>query len=119
MQKRNLLINTVPTELGAKVVTISGPDGYIYGLVAGLLTQEQAERNLAAAQNNRLKKQAALAQSLQGVAGRMSSYGQAAGTIISTLEGFGDYPFSAIGLTHHLGQNTKCRPQSYFSNCNQ
>ena len=58
-------------------------------LVAGLLTQEQAERNLAAAQNNRLKKQAALAQSLQGVAGRMSSYGQAAGTIISTLEGFG------------------------------
>lgn len=37
-------------------------------LVAGLLTQEQAERNLAAAQNNRLKKQAALAQSLQGVA---------------------------------------------------
>ena len=38
-------------------------------LVAGLLTQEQAERNLAAAQNNRLKKQAALAQSLQGVAG--------------------------------------------------
>lgn len=58
-------------------------------LVAGLLTQEQAERNLAAAQNNRLKKQAALAQSLQGVAGRMSSYGQAAGTVISTLEGFG------------------------------
>lgn len=45
-------------------------------LVAGLLTQEQAERNLAAAQNNRLKKQAALAQSLQGVAGRMSSYGR-------------------------------------------
>ena len=58
-------------------------------LVARLLTQEQAEKNLAAAQNNRLKKQVALAQSLQGVAGKMSSYGQAAGTIISTLEGFG------------------------------
>ena len=58
-------------------------------LVTGLLTQEQAEKNLAAAQNNRLKKQVALAQSLQAVAGEMSSYGQAADTIISTLENFG------------------------------
>lgn len=58
-------------------------------LVARLLTQEQAEKNLAAAQSDRLKKQAALARSLQGVAGEMSSYGQAAGTVISTLEGFG------------------------------
>nr|DAE18508.1 MAG TPA: tail tape measure protein [Myoviridae sp. ctgpD8] len=58
-------------------------------LVAKLLTQEQAEKNLSEAQNNRLKKQVALAQSLQGVAGKMSSYGQAADTIISTLEGFG------------------------------
>lgn len=58
-------------------------------LVTKLLTQEQAEKNLTAAQNIRLKKQVALAQSLQGVAGKMSSYGQAADTVISTLEGFG------------------------------
>lgn len=58
-------------------------------LVAKLLIQEQAEKNLSEAQNNRLKKQVALVQSLQGVAGKMLSYGQAADTIISTLEGFG------------------------------
>lgn len=58
-------------------------------LVTKLLTQEQAEKNLTAAQNIRLKKQVALAQSLQGVAGKISSYGQAADTVISTLEGFG------------------------------
>lgn len=58
-------------------------------LVTRLLTQEQAEKNLSAAQANRLKKQTALAQSLQGVAGKMSSYGQEAGDVVNMLESFG------------------------------
>lgn len=58
-------------------------------LVTKLLTQEQAEKNLGDAQSKRLQKQTALAKSLAAVGGEMSSYGQAADTIISTLEGFG------------------------------
>lgn len=58
-------------------------------LVTGLLTQEQAEKKLAEAQENRRRKRTAMAQSLQGVAGEMSSYGQAADDVVSMLEGFG------------------------------
>lgn len=58
-------------------------------LVTKLLTQEQAEKNLSDAQSKRLQKQTALAKSLTAVGSEMSSYGQAADTIISTLESFG------------------------------
>lgn len=58
-------------------------------LVTKLLTQEQAEKNLSDAQSKRLQKQTALTKSLAAVGSEMSSYGQAADTIISTLEGFG------------------------------
>ena len=58
-------------------------------LVTELLTQEQAEKKLSEAQENRRRKRTAMAQSLQGVAGEMSSYGQAADDVVSMLEGFG------------------------------
>lgn len=58
-------------------------------LVTKLLTQEQAEKNLSDAQSKRLQKQTALAKSLAAVGSEMSSYGQAADSIISTLESFG------------------------------
>ena len=58
-------------------------------LVTELLTQEQAEKKLSEAQENRRRKRTAMAQSLQGGAGEMSSYGQAADDVVSMLEGFG------------------------------
>lgn len=58
-------------------------------LVKKLLTQEQAEKNLADAQGDRISKQAKLGKTLQGVAGEMASYGQAANDIVNMLEGFG------------------------------
>lgn len=58
-------------------------------LVTKLLSQEQAEKNLSDAQSKRLQKQTALAKSLAAVGSEISSYGQAADTIISTLEDFG------------------------------
>ena len=58
-------------------------------LVTELLTQEQAEKKLSEAQENRRRKRTAMAQSLQGVAGEMSSYGQAADDVVSMLEEFG------------------------------
>lgn len=58
-------------------------------LVTELLTQEQAEKKLSEAQENRRRKRTAMAQSLHGVAGEMSSYGQAADDVVSMLEGFG------------------------------
>ena len=58
-------------------------------LTTKLLTQEQAEKKLTEAQENRRRKRTAMAQSLQGVAGEMSSYGQAADDVVSMLEGFG------------------------------
>ena len=58
-------------------------------LVTELLTQEQAEKKLSEAQENRRRKRTAMAQSLQGGAGEMSSYGQAADDVVSMLEEFG------------------------------
>lgn len=53
------------------------------------LTLEQAEKNLTDAQKKRQQSQAQFARSLQGVAGKMASYGQAANDVINVLEGFG------------------------------
>jgi hypothetical protein len=79
-------LNTVMA--GGKVITSLYRDE-TGKLVTELLTQEQAEKKLSEAQENRRRKRTAMAQSLQGVAGEMSSYGQAADDVVSMLEGFG------------------------------
>ena len=79
-------LNTVMA--GGKVITGQYRDE-TGKLVTELLTQEQAEKKLSEAQENRRRKRTAMAQSLQGVAGEMSSYGQAADDVVSMLEGFG------------------------------
>ena len=86
VQKAQEDLNTVMA--GGKVITGLYRDE-TGKLVTGLLTQEQAEKKLAEAQENRRRKRTAMAQSLQGVAGEMSSYGQAADDVVSMLEGFG------------------------------
>ena len=86
VQKAQEDLNTVM--VGGKVITGLYRDE-TGKLVTGLLTQEQAEKKLAEAQENRRRKRTAMAQSLQGVAGEMSSYGQAADDVVSMLEGFG------------------------------
>lgn len=86
VQKAQEDLNTVMT--GGKVITGLYRDE-TGKLVTGLLTQEQAEKKLTEAQENRRRKRTAMAQSLQGVAGEMSSYGQAADDVVSMLEGFG------------------------------
>lgn len=86
VQKAQEDLNTVMT--GGKVITGLYRDE-TGKLVTGLLTQEQAEKKLTEAQENRRRKRTAMAQSLQGVAGEMSSYGQAADYVVSMLEGFG------------------------------
>ncbi|MDR0937992.1 MAG: hypothetical protein LBN29_01365 [Mediterranea sp.] len=58
-------------------------------LVTRLLTQEQAEKNLSDAERKRQESRAKLAKSLDGVAGKMSSYARAADDVINMLEGFG------------------------------
>lgn len=79
-------LNTVMA--GGKVITSLYRDE-TGKLVTELLTQEQAEKKLSEAQENRRRKRTAMAQSLQGVAGEMSSYGQAADDVVSMLEGVG------------------------------
>lgn len=86
VQKAQEDLNTVMA--GGKVITGLYRDE-TGKLVTGLLTQEQAEKKLTEAQENRRRKRTAMAQSLQGVAGEMSSYGQAADDVVSMLEGFG------------------------------
>lgn len=86
VQKAQEDLNTVMA--GGKVITGQYRDE-TGKLVTGLLTQEQAEKKLTEAQENRRRKRTAMAQSLQGVAGEMSSYGQAADDVVSMLEGFG------------------------------
>ena len=86
VQKAQEDLNTVMA--GGKVITGLYRDE-TGKLVTGLLTQEQAEKKLAEAQENRRRKRTAMAQSLQGGAGEMSSYGQAADDVVSMLEGFG------------------------------
>lgn len=86
VQKAQEDLNTVMA--GGKVITGLYRDE-TGKLVTGLLTQEQAEKKLTKAQENRRRKRTAMAQSLQGVAGEMSSYGQAADDVVSMLEGFG------------------------------
>lgn len=86
VQKAQEDLNTVMA--GGKVITGLYRDE-TGKLVTGLLTQEQAEKKLTEAQENRRRKRTAMAQSLQGVAGEMSSYTQAADDVVSMLEGFG------------------------------
>ena len=86
VQKAQEDLNTVMA--GGKVVAGAYMDE-TGKLVTELLTQEQAEKKLTEAQENRRRKRTAMAQSLQGVAGEMSSYGQAADDVVSMLEGFG------------------------------
>lgn len=86
VQKAQEDLNTVMA--GGKVITGLYRDE-TGKLVTGLLTQEQAEKKLTEAQENRRRKRTAMAQSLQGVAGEMSSYGQAADDVVSMLEGVG------------------------------
>lgn len=86
VQKAQEDLNTVMA--GGKVITGQYRDE-TGKLVTGLLTQEQAEKKLTEAQENRRRKRTAMAQNLQGVAGEMSSYGQAADDVVSMLEGFG------------------------------
>ena len=86
VQKAQENLNTVMA--GGKVVTGAYRDE-TGKLVTELLTQEQAEKQLAEAQENRRRKRTAMAQSLQGVAGEMSSYGQAADDVVGMLEEFG------------------------------
>ena len=86
VQKAQEDLNTVMA--GGKVITGVYRDE-TGKLTTKLLTQEQAEKKLTEAQENRRRKRTAMAQSLQGVAGEMSSYGQAADDVVSMLEGFG------------------------------
>lgn len=86
VQKAQENLNTVMA--GGKVVTGAYRDE-TGKLVTELLTQEQAEKQLSEAQENRRRKRTAMAQSLQGVAGEMSSYGQAADDVVGMLEEFG------------------------------
>lgn len=86
VQKAQEDLNTVMA--GGKVVAGAYMDE-TGKLVTELLTQEQAEKQLSEAQENRRRKRTAMAQSLQGVAGEMSSYGQAADDVVGMLEEFG------------------------------
>lgn len=86
VQKAQEDLNTVMA--GGKVVVGAYRDE-TGKLVTELLTQEQAEKQLSEAQENRRRKRTAMAQSLQGVAGEMSSYGQAADDVVGMLEEFG------------------------------